>query len=697
MLKRFSIGTKLLTGFIFLTLLTVFVGAVSWYYMNIIAEESQLLEDLIAISNVGTSIGDSANNAMLFASNYTFEPSEKNDKGVRDSLDSVQKQVSEAKELYTKFDPKNQDLQDILNKVSKSAKDFLQSQDDYVKALMAKNGSTQKRVDAAGVVNKTLAELLVAVTESTRRRAFKDADGNEILTENKDVLVPFLRVGINQRIDGIVADALNARVLTRDYELHIFDKTKRDEDADKLHKLMDKIDKDLQDLQDTLETPSNKAMVTKITENVNIWKGLLYDNEKMNMEMMHQNEVQAALSVNFNQSSTEMTNEIKDKVKNCGNVIRARNASASMAIGLALLVSVIIGLTFGLILRTDIVSGIKSITTLMQKLAGEGDIQVTVSTGLLERGDETGKLAQAMKLVLGDYLSVSELAGTLAHGNWTPQVRVKTDKDTMNVSLKQMVASVRTALEQVNETVAQVSSGAVQVAAASESLSQGATESAASIEEITASMSEIGGQTTANAKNATEANQLARQANDTAVNGQKLMHQMIESMESITKNSLEIQKVVKVIDDISFQTNLLALNAAVEAARAGSHGKGFAVVAEEVRNLASRSAKAASETTQMIEGNSRQITEGADIASKTSDMLNDIVFQATKVANLIGEIANASNEQAQGVSQVSQGLHQIDAVTQQNTANAEETASVSNEMSSQAATLQKLIGQFQLK
>jgi methyl-accepting chemotaxis protein len=204
-------------------------------------------------------------------------------------------------------------------------------------------------------------------------------------------------------------------------------------------------------------------------------------------------------------------------------------------------------------------------------------------------------------------------------------------------------------------------------------------------------------QTKTNAESAADANRLAKGANDAAQAGQDMMRKMIVSMESITKNATEIQRVIKVIDDISFQTNLLALNAAVEAARAGQHGKGFAVVAEEVRNLAARSAKAAAETTQMIDGNSRQISAGADIASQTAEMLNEIVTQVTQVAEIVGRIATACNEQAQGVGQVTQGLHQIDTVTQQNTAHAEETASVSSEMSTQARKLQQLVGQFRLR
>jgi methyl-accepting chemotaxis protein len=175
------------------------------------------------------------------------------------------------------------------------------------------------------------------------------------------------------------------------------------------------------------------------------------------------------------------------------------------------------------------------------------------------------------------------------------------------------------------------------------------------------------------------------------------MKNMTEAMEHITANSNEIQRVIKVIDDIAFQTNLLALNAAVEAARAGQHGKGFAVVAEEVRNLASRSAKAARETSDLIAKSSHEIEKGGEVTTHTAEVLNTIVEQVKQTTDLVAGIAVASNEQAQGVNQVTVGLQQIDTVTQQNTAAAEESASAASEMSSMATNLQKLVAQFKLR
>lgn len=237
----------------------------------------------------------------------------------------------------------------------------------------------------------------------------------------------------------------------------------------------------------------------------------------------------------------------------------------------------------------------------------------------------------------------------------------------------------------------QVASAATQVSSASQSLAEGASEQAASLEETSASLEEMSSMTKRNAENAETAKNLANQTRVAADNGASDMKQMSTAMDAIKSSSDNIAKIIKTIDEIAFQTNILALNAAVEAARAGEAGMGFAVVADEVRNLAQRSAQAAKETAEKIEDSIRKSDLGVQISGKVAHSLAEIVEKARKVDELVGEIASASREQSQGIQQVNIAVTQMDKVTQSNAANAEESASASEELNAQAATLKDAV------
>jgi methyl-accepting chemotaxis protein len=237
----------------------------------------------------------------------------------------------------------------------------------------------------------------------------------------------------------------------------------------------------------------------------------------------------------------------------------------------------------------------------------------------------------------------------------------------------------------------QVASASGQVSSASQSLAEGSTEQAAGLEETSSSLEEMSSMTKQNADNAQQANTLASEARKAADTGTEAMKRMSIAISDIQKSSDETAKIIKVIDEIAFQTNLLALNAAVEAARAGEAGKGFAVVAEEVRNLAMRSAEAAKNTTAMIDESVKNSKNGVDIATEVAKVLEEMVQGIGKTTDLVGEIAAASQEQAQGIDQINTAMAQMDKVTQQNAANAEESASASEELNAQAESMNQIV------
>jgi len=249
-------------------------------------------------------------------------------------------------------------------------------------------------------------------------------------------------------------------------------------------------------------------------------------------------------------------------------------------------------------------------------------------------------------------------------------------------------------VNEVKRVVDVTQNGTSEINAAADHLSTGSEKQTESLNEIVAMINEMNTMASQNASRAQDTRRITHDVENAAMESQKQMSQMVESMHKISDNAKNAQQIVKVIDDIAFQTNLLALNAAVEAARAGTHGKGFAVVAEEVRNLASRSAKAAHETGDMIHLNNKKIDEGVEIANQTADALNRIVELISQTTGLISEIATSSETQTKHVHEVDTGLKAVHVVTQQNSSAAHQTAASASELNKAVGELSHLVQQM---
>ena len=270
------------------------------------------------------------------------------------------------------------------------------------------------------------------------------------------------------------------------------------------------------------------------------------------------------------------------------------------------------------------------------------------------------------------------------------------DYENILKSFKKLKKSINESFHSITQVSEQVSAGATQVSNGAQTLAQGATEQASSVEELSASITDISQRVRQNAADAKKAKSLTVDSENIMKDSGKDMELARLAMDEISSTSKNISKVIKTIDDIAFQTNILALNAAVEAARAGAAGKGFAVVADEVRNLSQKSAEAAKNTTALIESSIEAVEKGSELVNRTNSDFGQVAGITAEVARLVDEISAQAQEQSAAIVQVSAGIDQVSSVVQMNSATSEESAAASEELSSQAAVLKELVGQFKL-
>ncbi len=286
--------------------------------------------------------------------------------------------------------------------------------------------------------------------------------------------------------------------------------------------------------------------------------------------------------------------------------------------------------------------------------------------------------------IIGPLRKGMDFAQTVSTGDLTARVDLsqKDEVGQLADSLTSMADQLNRVVGEVNSVTDVVSSGSEELSASAQGLSQSVTEQAASIEQVSASMEEMGAGVRANANNARQTEEIATAA---ATGAQESGHAVTGAVTALRS----IAERITIIQEIARQTNLLALNAAIEAARAGEHGKGFAVVASEVRQLAERSGKAAEEIGDLS-------TTSMDVADKAGKMLEGLIPQISRTAELVQEISAACSEQDKSVSEISTAIGQLDSVTQNNASASEEIAATSEELSSQAQLLAQAMTFFKI-
>lgn len=374
-------------------------------------------------------------------------------------------------------------------------------------------------------------------------------------------------------------------------------------------------------------------------------------------------------------------------------------SNSSLVVNLVLIIlSCCVSILIAATTANSIVRPIKQIHMATMEMA-QGNLSVPLSS---TSQDEIGSLTNALSVTLSSFHNmITDVTRTLDHmakGDMAQTLTGDYRGDFMPLrdAMNQIILSLNQALLEIGLSTNQVAASSASVLEEAVTLSQTIKLEAEEITSLNSITVQVSGQAEQNSKRSFEASELTAIIKEQAADGNNKMKEMLCSMERIEESSSDIQKMVAILEHISYQTTVLSLNASIEAARSGEHGKGFAVVAEQVRLLAAQSAKATDETRKLATTAMENALYGQANAKGTAIVLDEILKAVESVFPLIKQISEDSSSQTDAVGQIHGIVEHIREMAQQNASGAELSEAESSKLSKQAANLQKSVDNFRL-
>ena len=573
------------------------------------------------------------------------------------------------------------DFRSLLEQIRKVSNEEIRQKLAAVEGQFAQLITTQDKVLELGHIRSNTAAAAMIRSETGPAAVAARAALKPLLAEAETTDESRLRV--SERIWQMTAIWSDARNLMREAAM-----SHADADIEaallRLPDLLSTVRRLQGSVRVLLTTESERLSFDQFVEKYDVWEKLAArvaeltrKNTEFKAASLSKGEVRAAAT-----KLSEMLDEVaqnakksmtEDKIAADQNYFFSRNLQISAALG-----ALAIAIASAIFIALSIGGNARRAVALAGSVA-RGDLSNEVNA---TSNDEMADIITALKKMVDNLRETAAVAEEISKGNLAVETPLRSDKDVLGIALKRMVDNLRNVVAEAGQSSAAVSAGSHQLSASAEQMSAGATEQAASAEEASAAMEQIAANIKQTADNANQTEKIARKsATDAQICGEAV-GKTVQAMQTIASK-------ISIIQEIARQTDLLALNAAVEAARAGEHGKGFAVVASEVRKLSERSQRAATEISSVS-------ADMIGVANEAGAMLNRLVPDIKKTAELVEEISAACREQDIGAEQINVAIQELDKVIQTNASASVQVSATSETLSMQAEHLDETISFFQM-